>query len=137
MLYLSASVLKTPPSTRRTSRRTSLSRVVFPVNVWRLTKNRFPSCNRTVISTIGGPVGDGREHDGRNPRPEDHRHAVLASPQHPDGTPNAHASGTLEQQARQFRLADLRRSSCESLHRHLLGDQTSQQEQYTGRIERW
>jgi hypothetical protein len=42
-LYFSASVLNTPPSSSRISRRMTLSRVVvLPVNVMRLTKNCLP-----------------------------------------------------------------------------------------------
>ena len=58
MLYFSASVLKTPFSYSRISRRMTLSRVVvLPTNVMRLTKYCFPSCIRIVTSTIGGPAG--------------------------------------------------------------------------------
>src|SRR6185295_17095326 len=54
MLYFSDSVLKTEPSTRRISRRMTLSRVVvLPMNEMRLTKNCLPSDNRIVTSTIG------------------------------------------------------------------------------------
>src|ERR1051325_11512406 len=54
MLYLSDSVLNTDPSTRRISRRMTLSRVVeFPTNEMRLTKNCLPSDSRIVTSTVG------------------------------------------------------------------------------------
>ena len=60
MLYFNASVLKTPSSTSRISRRITLSRVVvFPTNVMRLTKNCCPSCIRIVTSTSGGPALSG------------------------------------------------------------------------------
>ena len=55
MLNLSASVLKTPFSSSRTSRRTTLSSVVvFPTNVMRLTKYCSPSFTFIVMSTIAG-----------------------------------------------------------------------------------
>ena len=55
-LYFSASVLKTPPSSSRISRRTTLSRVVvLPTKLTRLTKYCSPSCIRIVTSTIGEP----------------------------------------------------------------------------------
>ena len=58
MLYFSASVLNTAPSTSRISRRITLSRVVvLPMNVMRLTKYCWPSCSRIVTSTVGGPAG--------------------------------------------------------------------------------
>src|SRR5438309_11953693 len=54
MLYFSDSVLKTEPSTRRISRRMTLSRVVLlPMNEMRFTKNCFPSDRRIVTSTTG------------------------------------------------------------------------------------
>src|SRR5512132_2725533 len=54
MLYLSDSVLNTDPSTRRISRRMTLSRVVeLPTNEIRLTKNCLPSDSRIVTSTVG------------------------------------------------------------------------------------
>ena len=54
MLYFSDSVLNTEPSTRRISRRITLSRVVlFPMNAMRLTKYCFPSCSLIVTSTVG------------------------------------------------------------------------------------
>ena len=60
MLNFSASVLKTPSSTSRISRRITLSRVVvLPMKVMRLTKNCLPSCIFIVTSTIGGPDGAG------------------------------------------------------------------------------
>ncbi len=58
MLYFSCSVLNTPPSTRRISRRITLSRVVLlPVNVMRLTKYCSPSVIRIVMfdRRLGGP----------------------------------------------------------------------------------
>src|SRR5204862_4652505 len=54
MLYFSDSVLNTEPSTRRISRRMTLSRVVLlPMNEMRFTKNCLPSDNRIVTSTVG------------------------------------------------------------------------------------
>src|ERR1041385_8758752 len=54
MLYFSDSVLKTLPSTRRISRRITLSRVVaLPMKEIRLTKNCLPSDSRIVTSTVG------------------------------------------------------------------------------------
>src|SRR4026209_2782299 len=54
MLYLSDSVLKMFPSTRRISRRITLSRVVvLPTNEMRLTKNCLPSDSLIVKSTVG------------------------------------------------------------------------------------
>ena len=58
MLNFNASVLKTPLSTSRISRRMTGSRVVvLPTNVMRLTKYCLPSWIRSVTSTIGGPSG--------------------------------------------------------------------------------
>ena len=63
MLYFSASVLNTPPSTSRISRRITLSRVVvLPVKVMRLTKYCSPSCSRIVTF-------DGRLRRARPPGP--------------------------------------------------------------------
>ena len=59
MLYFNCSVLKMPPSTRRISRRITLSRVVLlPVKVIRLTKYCSPSVIRIVMFTVGsaGPA---------------------------------------------------------------------------------
>ena len=54
-LNFSASVLKTPFSSSRSSRRMTLSRVVvLPTNVIRFTKYCSPSCRRMVTSTIAG-----------------------------------------------------------------------------------
>src|SRR4030095_7389264 len=54
MLYFSDSVLNTAPSTRRISRRMTLSRVVeLPTNEIRLTKNCLPSDSLIVTSTVG------------------------------------------------------------------------------------
>src|SRR5215510_2354571 len=54
MLYFSDSVLKTLPSTRRISRRITLSRVVeLPMKEIRLTKNCLPSDSLIVTSTVG------------------------------------------------------------------------------------
>ena len=58
MLYFSASVLKTPPSTSRISRRMTLSRVVvLPVKVMRLTKYllAFRQPHRHVHRRLGRP----------------------------------------------------------------------------------
>jgi hypothetical protein len=53
-LNFSASVLNTPPSSSRISRRMTLSRVVvLPVKVMRLTKYCLPSFSRMVTSTVG------------------------------------------------------------------------------------
>ena len=57
MLNFNASVLNTPCSTRRISRRITFSRVVvLPTNVIRLTKYCFPSRICIVTSTVCGPV---------------------------------------------------------------------------------
>src|SRR5438094_3659974 len=54
MLYFSDSVLNTEPSTRRISRRMTVSRVVLlPMNEMLFTKNCLPSDNRIVTSTVG------------------------------------------------------------------------------------